>query len=181
MNKKVRILLAFAFFVAILVAGVGAPAWAAKLNSGSAAPADNGLSPSVLAGPRREGTVRTTPTCVQTILAGKFTVGSIASWALTNVAGGKVYTACVVKPIDLPARLPGVPLTYPIKLTVSSSATLGVDERVCFPLPPGQNSSATFWDGKGWVKTEDPKDGQACVTLPASTSNPAYAGLAAGQ
>lgn len=174
MNRTVRILLAIAFFFAIVVAGVGAPAWAARLNAGVASP-DSGLNQSSLLVRRPQGTVNTSPICIQTILAGRFTVGSIGTWILPNVAGGKIYTACVVKPIDLPTRVLGTTLTYPIKLVVSSGDTLGVDERVCFPVAPGQIGAAYYWDSKGWVKTEAIQGGQACVTVPLSAPNPSYA------
>jgi hypothetical protein len=181
MNKKIRILLAMVFFIAIVVAGTGAPAWAAKLNSGLAAPAGRGPDQGLSIRGRGHGTVRTTPVCIQTRQAGRFTVGSIAAWMLDTVADGQKYTACVIKPIDLPARLPGVPLTYPIKLIVSSGKTLGVDEQICFPVPPGYVGSAYYWDGMEWLQTEDSNSGRACITVPAFAPNPSYTGLAKSQ
>jgi hypothetical protein len=108
---------------------------------------------------------------------GRFTVGSIAQWVLQNVAGAKLYEACVARPSDLPANLPGEALAAPILLRTEGSETMGVEHRVCFPVPPGRDGYAYYWDGEDWVETDEPGDGVACVTVPATAPSPTYAGL----
>lgn len=177
MSKVIRILVVFACMAVVVGVGLNGAAWADKLNVGEQAPAARALGQVMPAGSRPKGTVDTTPPCVVTKAPGSFTVASVATWLLNQVGGGIVYKACVTNGKALPANMPGALLTNPIKLTVAKGATLGVEEKVCFPVPPGKDASAYYWDGKTWVKTEDVTNGQACVTVPASAPSPTYAGL----
>lgn len=174
MNKGIRILIVFAGMAILVAVGLNGPAWADKLKASAQSPAANVPDQGLQAESRPQGTVITTPDCVETLTPGNFTIGSIAEWELDGVSGGNLYTACTVKDSELPAGLPAVLLTSPIQLAVSSGTSLGVPQKICFPLPPGKNGSAYFWDGTAWVKTEEAKDGKACVTPSAETHAPTF-------
>ena len=174
MNKMIRVVLVLFFLAGFTAIGMHGTAWADKLNIGA--------SPQIVSGQgvaleRLEGTVETTPIFIGTQQPGIFTVGSIATWILDQVAGNTVYTASVTTELGLPKNVPSPLLTSPIKLTVEFGKTLGVVEKVCFPVPPGKKGAAQHWNGKAWVKTENAKVGQACVTAPAAAPNPTYAVL----
>ncbi len=178
MSRLIRIVLVFACMAVIVAVGLNGAAWADKVQGdGQVAGA---VGEAAVAKQRPAGTVPTTPQCIRTVLAGRFTVGSVAEWILENVAQGMLYEACVVKPYELPARLPGVPLTYPLQLIVHGDPHMTVEHTVCFPVPPGRIAEAYYWDGETetWVKAaEEPKDGKACVKVPADAQAPSYVGL----
>ena len=200
MNTWIRIVVVLVSMTVVIAVGLKGPAWAEKLQTGEqvptvGSPTQGSSDPDPLqtgeqvppaagslaqvspeAG-RPLGTVITTPTCVQSLVPGSFAVGSVADWVLDNVAGGQVYEACVAEASDLPAQTPAVLLTPPIKLTELTGAAFGVTQRVCFPVPPGQNASAFYWDGHVWVQTEDAKDGKACVTVAAEAPVPTFVAL----
>ncbi len=178
MSRAIRVLIVLACMAVVVGVGLRGAAWADKLKAGGEAPAASVLAAGTVPADRPDGTVPTTPVCVQTLVPGKFTIGSVAEWALDNVAAGQLYEACVAKQGDLPANPPGVLLTFPIKLTVQSSLTVGVKQRFCFPLPPGLDGYAFYWDGQVWVQTESSKDGQACVDIAPETPAPTFIGLA---
>ncbi len=180
MGQLTRIILVLACMAVVVGVGLNGTAWADKLNVGEQRAGAGVAEQAALAKKRPKGSVPTTPECIKTLLAGKRTVGSVAEWILANVAHGKLYEACVVKPYQLPAALPGKPLTYPVQLIVHDDETMTVAHTVCFPIPPGRTGSAYYWDGllNTWVKsTDDPADGKACVTIPAEVQAPAYAAL----
>jgi hypothetical protein len=174
MNKKIRVLFVLLFLGGFVALGMHGTAWADKLNISASPQVVNGQG---VALERLAGTVDTTPPNIQTQQPGIFTVGSIATWTLDQVAGDIVYSASVTTEQGLPKNVPGPLLTSPIKLMVEAGKTLGVHQRVCFPVPPGKNGVANHWDGRAWVKNEIAKNNQACVTLPASAPNPTYAVL----
>lgn len=172
MNKIIRVLLVLFFLVGFVAIGMNGPAWADKLNIGASPQV---ASEQGTALERLEGTVDTTPPFFQTQQPGVFTIGSIATWFLDQVAGNIVYSASVTTEQGLPKNVPGPLLTSPIKLMVEVGKTLGVVEKVCFPVPPGKNGVAQYWNGKAWLKTENAKGGQACATFPSNSPNPSYA------
>ena len=171
MNKMIRVLLVLFFLVGFVAIGMNGTAWADKLNIGASPQVASEQGAAV---ERLEGTVDTTPPFFQTQQPGVFTIGSIATWTLDHVAGNIVYSASVTTEQGLPKNVPSPLLTSPIKLMVEVGKTLGVVEKVCFPVPPGKNGVANYWNGKAWVKTDITKNNQACVTVPASALNPSY-------
>jgi hypothetical protein len=174
MNKMIRVLFVL-FFLAIFVAiGMNGTAWADKLKGDNASPAENGVG---VALPRPHGTVNSSPTCIKTNKPGKFLVGSVANWKIEKIPSGNSYSACVAKERDLPRKTPGHLLSSPIKLAMVSGNTFDIVQQICFPVVPGSDGSALYWDGKTWIKTEDAKDGQACVTAPLVSPNPTYVGF----
>jgi len=174
MNKMIRVPFVLFFLAGFVALGMNGTAWADKLKIGASSQVVSGQGVALA---RLEGTVETTPIFIGTQQPGIFTVGSFATWILDQVAGNIVYTASVVNEQELPKNLPGPLLASPIKLTVEYGKTLGVVEKVCFPVPPGKNGVAQHWNGKAWVKTENAKVGQACVTTPVAAPNPTYAVL----
>ncbi len=196
MSRVIRILVVLAVIAMIAMAGVAGVAWASRLNANNPAPTSApAVSPTSLfvaptptvavvlqdfntspnAQGRQKGTVDVTPTCLVTKDPGEFLLGSVANWVLNQVGGGKVYKACITKQKLLPAPPPDGLLSYPIELTVAQGPTLGVDQRVCFPIPLGVGANAYYWSGTAWLKTENAANGQACVTVPASAPSPTYA------
>lgn len=179
MKKAIRVVIVFVCLAVIVGAGLNGAAWADKLKAAQQAPVESVADQSLQASSRPRGTVITTPTCIQTFVPGKFTIGSVAEWVLEDVAAGKQYEACVLKTSDLPAPLPGTPLASPIGVIVHTATTLTVPQRLCFPVPPGKDGYAYYWDDqtRAWIKTEDASDGQACVTVPAEVQAPTYVEL----
>jgi hypothetical protein len=172
MSKMIRVLLVIFFLSGFVAVGMNGSAWADKLKTGVAPQVASGQGNELA---RLEGTVITTPPDVETIKPGTFTVGSIATWTLNSVLEDNVYRAFIMTEQDLPDIRPRILWTSPIKLSVAFGSTLGVEQRVCFPVPPGKNGAALYWDGKAWIKIENAQNGQACVTIPASAPNPTYA------
>ncbi len=110
MNTKIRILLALAFSAAILIAAVGAPAWADKLSLGAAAPAAGGPQAALPPGVRQDGTVTTTQLIIPVTGGQAVTVGSCATVLVeVPVPDGVSYTASVVPETDLPTPFPPPP------------------------------------------------------------------------
>jgi hypothetical protein len=174
MNKTIRVLLVLLFLAGFVALGMNGAAWADKLNVVVNSPVSSGLAVSL---PRPHGTVDTSPTCIKTNKPGKFLVGSIANWSIQKVPNGATYSACIAKDRDLPRKPPGHLLASPLILSMSSGVTFDTVQLVCFPVVPGKNGSAYYWDGKTWIKTEDAVNGQACVTAPVVSPNPTYVGL----
>lgn len=173
--KHLRFVLVLVLLICFVALGSTGASWAAKLVVDNQVPAVAPLNNALPAGNRPLGTVKTTPVCIHTDKPGKFVIGSKATLFLDSIDPGKFVSACIVAEEDLPARKPGNLLTSPIKLLDSFGSTLQVNHKVCFPVPPGKNGVAYYWNAKGWVKTENAKDGQACVTAPAVAPNPSYA------
>ncbi len=165
MKSAVRILIVLAIIAFIALVGLVGVVWANRLMASlraptaTAVPTTNPTNTPIVVVPtvgvsaqdfnaqldtqgRQQGTVDITPTCLVTKDPGELTVGSVATWLLNQVGGVKVYKACVTKQKLLPAAPPSGLLSYPIELTVAQGPTLGVDERVCFPIPLGVAASA---------------------------------------
>jgi len=179
MNIKIRLLLALALFAAIVFAGIGAPAWADKLNIGAQAPAASGLQADLPVGIRPQGSVVTTGEVVTLTSDQVTTVGSCATVLVKTAAADIIYTAYVVPEEVLPKDLPADLISCAIKIEAKPGTTLGAEVQVCFPIPPSKAGFA--YDSPlitQWVKTTlEAEGGQSCVTIPATTASPAFAGL----
>lgn len=179
MGAKMRIVLSLVIFGVIVVAGIGAPAWADRLDLGVAGPAAGGEQVGPSTG-RPKGTVQTTGGVIPITGGTQITVGSCATVTILTPQVGVPYLASVVPADGLPTGLPGTLLSCGIKIEAKGkpSAVLGAAAQVCFPIPPTQDGFAYYWDGAQWVKTTlETAAGQSCVEIPASAPNPAYAGL----
>ena len=190
MKTKSRILLALALFVALVVAGIGPPAWAAKLSLSAQAPAASGPQLALPVGSRVQGTVFTTYPVVELTSDVQATVGSCATVLVKHGPSGVHYTAFVVPGRTLPGPFPGLLMSCGIKIEAVPGPTLGAEVRVCFPILPwrgwnywgGYTGSgpgyAYDWDGANWVRTTlDTMDNQSCVDIPAKAANLVFAGL----
>ncbi|MFH1184035.1 MAG: hypothetical protein V1755_03225 [Chloroflexota bacterium] len=176
MNTRIRFLLALALFAAIVIAAIGAPAWADRLNIGAQAPSAGGLQANMPVGSRPQGTVVTTGPVIPVTGGQAVTVASCATVQVKTPPDGVEYTASVVSAESLPVVLPGNLISCAIKVEAKPGASLGAEVLVCFPVPPTGAGFAYQHDGEQWVKTTlEVKDGQACVTVPATAANPGFA------
>ncbi len=185
MNAKIRVPLAVVIFAAILIAGVSAPAWAGTINLGTAAGGPSG-APAVLpfAG-RPQGTVTTGAGLIPVTGDGPVTVGSCATVWVKSPPADVSYTASVVPESELPTPFPpGVPppaslVSCAIKIEAVTSADLGAETLVCWPLLPAQSGFAYYYDGSEWQKTtSQTSDGQVCANfVPGTAPNPAFAAV----
>ena len=178
MNTKMRILLAASLFVALLVAAMGAPAWAEKLSVGTALLSPGGPRADPPAAVRPAGTVLTTAALIP-ITGGPVTVGSCATVWVKFPPVGVNYTASVVPESELPLVLPGKLVTCAIKIEAFTSPNLGSETLVCWPLLPAQSGFAYYFDGTKWVRTAlQTSDGQVCANVvPGTAPNPAFAAV----
>lgn len=178
MNIKIRFLVALALFAAIVIAGLGAPAWADKLDLGARSPAAGGLQSNLPVGSRPQGTVPIggeVVTLTSDVIA---TVGSCATVLVKSAPAGVVYTASVVPQDVLPRELPGKLISCAIKVEAQPGATLGAEVEVCFPIPPSTTGFAHEHDGTQWAtSTVAATGGQACVAVPAIAGTPSFAAL----
>jgi hypothetical protein len=179
MKKFLRLIFVVVFMAVFVALGTNGTTWAGKLDTGNQQPASSVLNNDLSKKERPHGTVDKGPDCEETSREGEHhTVASIATWQLKGKTDGKKHKACEGHETDLPRRSHhGHLLTAPVILTVDSGNTLNVDQLVCFPVPPTKVGSAYYWDNNNWVKTEDAKNGQACVTVPANAPGPAYTAL----
>jgi hypothetical protein len=174
MNKTIRVVLAIVFLAGFVAIGMNGTAWADKLNTGNPSPMED-VSGVALARPH--GTVETTPTCIKTNKPGKFVIGSIATWVIQKVPDGGTYTACVAKEKDLPRRSSGHLLSSGIIIRMNTGNSFDIVQQICYPVVPGKDGYAYYWDGSNWIKTDDVENGVACVVVPLVSPNPTYVGM----
>jgi len=176
MSKIIRVVAVLALLGAVVVLGMQGTAWASKLVSADPRSASGGAGQGPELASRPQGTVVTTPLSVPLTSGQAAIVGSCATVLVRSAPSGVSYTASVVPQADLPATLPGNLVSCAIKVQAVTSATLGAETLVCWPLLPTQAGFAYYYDGSKWVKTaSQTSSNQVCANVvPSTAPNPAF-------
>jgi hypothetical protein len=180
MNTKTRLFVALAICAAIFIAGIGAPAWADRLNLGDQAPAASGPPSNLPAASRPRGTVVTGNPNVTLVAGQTTTVGSCATVILNNAPADFNYVASAVSKNEFTKSYPGTLNSCLIKVRVvpASNKTMGADVQACFPLAPTQTGFTYYWDGTQWVKTVlAVTNGMSCIDVPNTAPSPLYTAM----